>query len=131
MSEKDCDELLSGLESQHDIMVKKGHIDFKGMSAAKIDKLLHYSERSLTEFNQFDVFTEVEPGDPIVKPDKDGDSVFGGSTKELMTGAPTVRVLILPGASPEAIKGALKKITSWIEKEPRILTQYINDTDPF
>ena len=106
---------------------KQLEIYFRGwnLKEDRIEKLLHYFDKPLTQFNQFDVFTEVEPGDPIMRPDKDGDCILGGSTKELMSGQPAVRVLVVPGISSETIQRALKKIASWIKKEPNLLTDYL------
>lgn len=113
----------------YEVAKRKLEIVFKGwgLKEDKIEKLLHYFGKPLTLFNQFDVFTEVEPGDPVVRPDKDGDCIFGGSTDELMSGGPAIRVLVLPGTTPEVIQRGLKKIMSWIKKEPNLLTDYLGN----
>ena len=101
---------------QHLGTLERNFIDLTGVPKAKKEKLLHYADRDAENFFQFDAFTEVEPGDDIVRPDDDGDCLFSGVTTELMSGVP-VRVLIVPGVTQETALRALKKIQDWIERD--------------
>lgn len=84
----------------------------------KEQKLAHYATREPHEFIQYDVFTNVGPGDWFMHGDQDDDSVFGQTTTtELMTGMSAVQVLIVPGTSTADAIRALSKIISWIAKD--------------
>ena len=101
--------------------IENHFISLVGMTKAKKDKLLHYTERDAKEFFQFDAFTAIGDGDDIIRPDDDGDCLCSGTTTELMFGA-DVRVLVAPDTSKiEAIR-VLKKIKEWIDKDPSALS---------
>lgn len=85
----------------------------------KIDLLRHYNLREPVKFIQYDVFTKGF--DSIVIPDKDGYSLFRGTTEELMTGAYTIRALIIPDTKKEIVIKGLKKVIEWVEREPGLL----------
>ena len=59
----------------------------------KAHLLDHYAKKEPTEFYQYDAFTDAIEGS-VMKPDKDGVCLFSGNTTELMSGGPSVRVLI-------------------------------------
>ena len=82
------------------------------MNDAKRAKLKHYAERDLVDFYQFDGFDELSG---LVEPDKDGDELWSSSTKELMSGAWAVRILITKGTSKETALRLLRKLVNWIE----------------
>jgi len=96
-------------------------INLNGMPKAKVNKLLDYCEKDPRKFIQYDAFVNVEHGDDVVKPDKNGDSLFNSNTIELMTGNIGVRVLIVPGTTREITLRVLRKIADWIEREPETL----------
>jgi hypothetical protein len=81
----------------------------------KEDLLSHYATREPTHFKQFDCFCHVEPGDSIIVPDADGDSLFRLDTAELMYGS-TVRVFVKPNESASDVVRALTKISAFIKK---------------
>lgn len=86
----------------------------------KTDLLRHYNRREPVKFIQYDIFTKGFD-DEIVIPDKDGYSLFRGTTEELMTGAYTLRVLIIPNTKKEIVIKGLKKVIEWVEREPELL----------
>ncbi len=85
----------------------------------KAELLKHYSTREPQAFTQYDGWTRVEPGDPIVDPDEDGDFFSSSETWELMYGAAPfgVRVLITKGTETTDAVRALRKIVAWIERD--------------
>ena len=92
----------------------------------KEEKLQHYSGKPLTEFIQFDVFTDQEK-DAVMNPDEDKECCFKSMTEELMTGYYAVRILIKPGTSKKVALRALRKISNWIEKDPGLLQREKDD----
>jgi hypothetical protein len=86
------------------------------MDKAKLEKLQHYASRDLTRFTQYDVGLHSSYDD-MFPPDKDGDTLSGGRTDELMTGTYGVRVLITDGTSKTDALRALEKVRKWIEKD--------------
>lgn len=86
----------------------------------KIDLLRHYNLKEPVKFIQYDIFTKGFDSE-IVIPDKDGYSLFRGTTEELMTGGYTLRVLIIPDTKKEIVIKGLKKVIEWVEKEPKLL----------
>ena len=112
----DCIARVSNLVSSEKIEIQET-TDYEGHQL-KSQLLNHYARRSPTLFHQFDAFTGVEPGDPIVVPDDDGDSLFGEiMTQELMSGGPSVRVLITAGTDKAAAIRALQKLTDFVERD--------------
>lgn len=87
------------------------------MNKTKSELLEHYARATPHRFCQFDCFLNVGEGDDIVKPDKDGDSLFNGETYELMSGQVAVRVLITPETAKEDALRALEKIRDWIDRD--------------
>lgn len=88
-----------------------------GKKPTQEDLLKHYANRDPRRFIQFDCFCNVEPGDPIIVPDNDGDSEFILETYELMSGEPTVRILILPGTTKKDAIRVLRKTAARIVSE--------------
>jgi hypothetical protein len=78
--------------------------------------LAHYAGKAPHKFVQYDVFCQAE-ADSMVQPDPDGDWTCCSETYELMSGGPTVRVLILPGTPVNDVRRALKKISKWIKRD--------------
>ncbi len=82
---------------------------------SKSELLAHYATREPKLFYQYDGFVVGKDSrDDVMRPDADGDSLWGGQTHELMYGA-DMRCLINPKASKEDILRLLKKITEWVE----------------
>lgn len=100
------------------------------MKKTKGELLEHYAGKDPTAFYQFDGFAGVH-GDDVLRPDDDGDSIMGGGTYELMTGAYAVRVLVTRG-TPEAVAvRLLKKIRKSIKRNPLVwLEAEPADRDP-
>jgi hypothetical protein len=95
------------------------------MEPKKLEKLIHYSERPLKTFAQYDVFINMEPNsDDVMTSDSDGDSMTCGTTQELMNSS-TVRVLILPNTPKGDILRALKKIRRWIKRDGLFNDEFI------
>jgi len=86
-----------------------------------INKIIFSLSRPPVKFIQFDDFTDPSTHDGVVRPDKDGHSIWSGQTEDMMTGIYTIRVLVKPNASAETIIKGLKKIAAWIKKDPEIL----------
>ena len=81
-------------------------------------KLLeHYAHRDPTAFFQFDGWAlGPDGGDSVMRPDADGDCLTSSQTYELMTGGPSVRVLVTRGTSrPDAVR-LLKKLRRWVKQ---------------
>jgi hypothetical protein len=76
------------------------------------------ARKPVTEFTQYDGFFPGPDGiDSVIRPDEDGDCVFGPSqVRELRNGTP-VRVQIEPGVSAAAAARVLRKIAEGIEME--------------
>jgi hypothetical protein len=92
-----------------------------GLLRLKEELLNHYAKRRPTEFFQFDAFMNAEPGDPVALPDQNGNSFCSCLTTELMSGGPTVRILITK--DDEAIKdkykvaSVIREISEWVIKD--------------
>jgi hypothetical protein len=82
----------------------------------KEELLEKYASRPVTHYQQFDAFLGVEPGDPVVVPDEDGDALMGGQTYELMRWTNGPRVLVPDVYEPADIARALRKIADWVEE---------------
>jgi hypothetical protein len=78
--------------------------------------LKEYEKKEVNRYRQYDAFTDVEPGDPVVTPDKDGDCLFFTATDELMI-SNILRVLVPLHLDKKTAVRALKKIVSTIEDE--------------
>tara|TARA_B100001964_G_C14120431_1_gene548058 strand:- start:303 stop:734 length:432 start_codon:yes stop_codon:yes gene_type:complete len=50
-------------------------------------------------------------------PDKDGYCLTSGSTDELLSNPPDVRVIIKPAVDKKTVVALLSKITSWVKKD--------------
>lgn len=85
----------------------------KDMGERKKQKLEHYAERDLKEFYQFDGWLG---GCDLIKTDKDGDSLWCTLTEELMSGGPSVRILITKGTIPQDAVRLLEKLVAWIKE---------------
>ena len=80
--------------------------------------LAHYAEHSEPQtYQQFDAFLNVEPGDDIIVPDRDGDCIMGTISQELWHDDKSVRVHILNGTDRVDAVRALKKIVRCIEQQ--------------
>jgi hypothetical protein len=76
--------------------------------------LKHYSRKEPHPFYQIDCFCDTDPDD-VFRGDENGDSLTFGTTHELMSGWPSVRVLITPKAELKDVARALKKIRKWVK----------------
>ena len=83
-------------------------------------------EKPVRKFIQYDIFFDVGSFDPIVRPDKDGDSVFRGRTFELNR-SNTLRVFVPENSHPDDVVRGLNKVIDWIERDVRQITEdYFN-----
>lgn len=82
----------------------------------KQEKLRHYAGKDLMEFAQLDGFANAL-GDSVFHPDKDGDALFGGCTKECMSGVWQVRILITKGTDKITALRLIKKLERWLKRE--------------
>ena len=80
----------------------------------KAELLEKYAGKEPSTFLQYDGFADVEP-DSMMRPDNDGDDIFLGTTQELMTGLPSVRILITAGTSRKTALRLLKKLRRWLK----------------
>ena len=90
----------------------------KIMALRTKEKLLeHYSKNEITDFTQFDAFTDPKCFDSVVMPSKDGIAYMNTLTSELMYPVWSVRVFVKPGTKKEIVLKALRGIAGWIEKD--------------
>ncbi|MBA7553009.1 hypothetical protein ES705_45591 [subsurface metagenome] len=82
------------------------------------EKLLeHYSKAEISEFIQFDAFTDSKCFDSVVMPSKDGIAYMSTLTSELMYPVWSVRVFVKPGTEKEIAVKVLRGTADWIEKD--------------
>lgn len=91
---------------------------FAKIRERKIDKMLHYAKRTLTDFVQYDAFINLKEPDFIIMPDDDNDCILSTYTEELMNSPVGVRLLIVPGTEKEDVLRVLKKMIGFIESGP-------------
>lgn len=86
------------------------------MAKTKGELLEHYAGKPVTAFYQYDGFVIAGRGDDVMRPDRDGDCLMGGTTHELMSGGPAVRILVTRGTSRKDAVRLLKKLRRWIKQ---------------
>lgn len=82
----------------------------------KAELLAHYARTQPENFYQIDGFVGCE-GDEIMCPDEQGYALNGRQTTELMSGLPTVRILITGGASQADVVALLERALSWAKQD--------------
>ena len=114
MSEESSKSPEHGRKTVKEYLRKKPGEDGRNKSPTKKEVMEHYAEvEKPTEYIQIDGWSKVEPGDPHIHPDEDGDCIIRGTSFELWRGGYTVRVHIRKGgSSAEAIKVLTKMIKS-------------------
>jgi hypothetical protein len=76
------------------------------------------ADKPICQMEQYDVFVGIEPGDPIVVPDEDGDCLFSTQSWELRNSGPEVlRVQIPSGFRRQAAIRALEKILEFVRAD--------------
>lgn len=85
--------------------------------------LIHAASKPIKTLLQFDVFQRAnEYYDSFIRPDKDGDCVFGpGGTLELKN-IDELRVLIPENRTPEEVMRGLKKVIDCIKRDPACIS---------
>ena len=79
--------------------------------------LQNYMRRKPKAFVQMDCVGEFSGDDSVTPADKDGDSLMGIETTEMMLAA-DVRALIDPKCPPKDAARMLRKIADWVEQTP-------------
>lgn len=82
----------------------------------KEELLKHYSKGEITDFVQFDAFTDPECFDSMVAPSKDGYCYMLSLASEFFYPVWSVRVFVKPRTKKEIVVKALRGIADWIEK---------------
>tara|TARA_B100000315_G_scaffold235154_1_gene249822 strand:+ start:3764 stop:4186 length:423 start_codon:yes stop_codon:yes gene_type:complete len=85
-------------------------------NSTKANLLAKYANKEPNPFIQLDGFNEDGEVD-LMRPDEDGYCLTGGSTYELMTTCPEVRVLIKPKTDKKTLVALLSKITNWVKRD--------------
>ena len=80
----------------------------------KAELLEKYAGKDANTFIQFDGFTD-DVVNMMEGKDADGDDLWLSTTSGLMTGAPSVRVLVSVGTSRKVALRLLKKIRAWLK----------------
>jgi hypothetical protein len=82
------------------------------------DKSDTYPEtpKPLRDFIQIDGWANIEPGDPIMVPDDDGDVLMSGRTREPQSSGTTVRIYIADGADRDDVLRIIRKQLDWFER---------------
>ena len=83
----------------------------------KTELLAHYARSEPKNFYQIDGFVGYEE-DVAMRPDEQGYALTGQQTTELMSGLPTVRVLITGGAEHEDVIALLERALDWVKRDP-------------
>jgi hypothetical protein len=96
-------------------------INYKASQRLFGEKLAHYAQRKPSHFLQLDGFYLPNGGDDFMQPDEDGDCLHGSGTVELMTGTPSVRVLVTFGTDRHVAVRQLKKLAKWLKKHPDLM----------
>jgi hypothetical protein len=86
-----------------------------GRTPSREDLLAHYKKREPTRFAQIDGFADV-PADDVMHGDESGHAILGGTTYELMSGNPEVRILIPDKTTREDAATLLRKAAEWIDR---------------
>lgn len=83
--------------------------------------LAKYARKPIGRLHQFDCFLEAA-GDSIVRPDCDGDALFGGTTEELrnLTNG-LIRIQFAVGTKHADAVRAIRKLANWLERNPDLL----------
>lgn len=81
----------------------------------KKELLEHYNEGEITDFFQYDAFTNPKCFDSVVMPSKDGIAYMKTVSSELFDPMWSVRLFIKPGTKKDVVVKALRGITDWIE----------------
>jgi hypothetical protein len=74
-------------------------------------------DRPLRDFIQVDGWANVEPGDPIMVPDTDGDVLMRGYVREPQRSGTTVRILVAADAERGDVLRVIRKQLEWLEDE--------------
>ena len=94
--------------------------------------LIHYATREPRLFHQLDGFNP--PSCPVDDTyDEDGDELFAGTTIEMMTGGPAVRVLVTDGTDHIIAVRLLRKLADWLDRRPDLIVVDSpgRDVEPF
>ncbi|MBA7637481.1 hypothetical protein ES703_45126 [subsurface metagenome] len=81
----------------------------------KKELLEHYGKGKITDFFQYDAFTNPKCFDSVIMPSKDGFAYTNTLTSELMYPGWNVRVFIKPGTKKGIAVKALRGIADWIK----------------
>ena len=85
---------------------------------AERQKLLeHYARKDPQSFLQFDGWCNQGTGDDFATPDAEGDWLCVGKVRELMSGGPSVRVLVTRRTSKEDTLRLLRKLADMVSED--------------
>jgi hypothetical protein len=103
-------------------------------SHTKLKLLEKYASKPVTTFMQTDCFVDNPPSGVALRGDADGDAVMTGSTQELMSTCPPVRILIPTSPMPDRQQAArlLRKIADELEHGDPIafVNEQLRKTEP-